>query len=64
MKQANNDIRNHARDAKIPLWRVALHLGISEAAMTRMLRVELDEQKRTVLLSAINEIAQKEGDKK
>ena len=40
---ANQDLRNAARDAGVPLWAIADVLHISEPTMTRNLRRELPE---------------------
>jgi len=42
---ANQDLRNAARDAGVPLWAIADVLHISEPIMTRKLRRELPEKK-------------------
>ena len=39
----NMNLRRTAKAAKVPLWRIAEVLGISEPTMTRKLRRELDE---------------------
>ena len=41
---ANQDLRNAAKAAKVPLWRIAEKLGCSEPTMTRKLRRELPEK--------------------
>lgn len=57
--KANKSFRESARRAGVPLWRVAIALGVSEATLTRMLRVELPEEKTAQLLCIVDEI--KEG---
>lgn len=56
MKQANKEIRAAARAAKIPLWRIADAIDISEAMMTRKLRRELPEDEKAKILAAIKEL--------
>lgn len=64
MNLANAEIRAAAKEAKIPLWRVANELGISEPSMTRKLRMELDTSERMRILAVIGKLDQvrKEGD--
>ena len=52
MHQNNQAIRREARACNVPLWRIAVRLGISEPTMTRRLRAELpaDEQQCEKLL--------------
>ena len=40
MRQNNQAIRREARACNVPLWRIAVRLGISEPTMTRRLRTE------------------------
>lgn len=54
---ANSDIRKAAKEKGIPLWRVAQMLQISEASMTRMLRIELSPEDKARILRAIENAA-------
>ena len=56
----NNEIRLYAKGAGVPLWRLADHLGISEATLTRMLRRELPEDEKRQILNIIDELAKEE----
>ena len=56
----NDGIRRAAKEAGIPLWRVAYFAGISEATLTRWLRVPLTKEKENSLLAAVKR-AQVEG---
>lgn len=56
----NEQVRAAAKKARIPLWRIANHLKISEPTMTRWLRVPLSPEKEKRIMDAINTIA-KEG---
>ena len=56
----NMNLRRTAKAAKVPLWRIAEVLGISEPTMTRKLRRELDEDERARILGIISALA-KEG---
>lgn len=43
-------------------WEVAAKIGVGETTMTRWLRYELPKEKKDLILSAVNEIAEaKEG---
>ena len=56
MYLANTEIRKAAKAANIPLWKIALELGISEATMTRKMRCELSEEEKKKVLTIINEL--------
>lgn len=49
----NDDVRTEARRARVPLWRIADALGVSEATFTRMMRKKLSEDKRSQIMSII-----------
>lgn len=53
----NDIIRKKARENRVPIWKIALALGISEATMTRRLRVELPAEERNVICSIIDQLA-------
>ena len=55
-EKANQDIRQLAKDSRVPLWELASHVGISEATMTRLLRCELPESQKELLKAGINEL--------
>ena len=54
----NIEIKRAARAAKIPLWRVANEIGVSEATMTRWLRTPLPIEKERRVLDAIARLTQ------
>ena len=54
----NLDLRNSAKAAGIPLWRIADALGVSEPTMTRKLRHELPENEKKQLLDLIKQLAE------
>ena len=56
----NMNLRRMAKAAKVPLWRIAEVLGISEPTMTRKLRRELDEDEKTRILDIISTLAKEE----
>lgn len=53
----NVDIRAAAKQAGVFLYAVADKLGVSEPTMTRLLRRELSEDKKRLILDIITEIA-------
>ncbi|MDD6394795.1 MAG: hypothetical protein PUB37_01200 [Firmicutes bacterium] len=60
MTKVNIDIRQTAKSKKIPFWKIAKHLGISEPTFTRWMREELSEEKRERITLAIEELANNE----
>ena len=64
MTEANRKIRREARAANVPLWKIALHLGISEPTMTRRMRVEMDPAMQEEMLHVIRDLSpeQEEGE--
>lgn len=53
----NAMIREFARKNKIALWQIALEIGISEATITRWLRVPLSEEREKLIFEAARAIA-------
>lgn len=53
----NQALRQAAKAAKVPLWRIAEALCISEPTMTRKLRRELPESEKQRLLKIIEQLA-------
>ena len=49
-------IRERARAAKVPLWRIAAFIGISEPTIIRWLRFPLPPDKESRILKAISEL--------
>ncbi len=56
MKQANLDIRQAAKVAKIPLWRIAALLPMNDAAFSRKLRFELSSREKIRIFDIIEEL--------
>lgn len=54
--RANQNVRDAARIAGIPLWRIAMQAGISEPTLTRWLRVPLSEERERRVVKAIEEL--------
>lgn len=53
--KANQEIREALQNKGMKQWELANMLGISEFTLTRWLRKELTEDKKELLLKAINE---------
>ena len=62
MKQANKEFRADMKAAGISLWQIANEIGVSEATITRLLRVEIDEETKRQLVQAAQRI-QKRNEK-
>lgn len=60
MVKANNDIRQEAKKACVPLWKIADILGVGEYTIIRKLRYELPEEEKAKIRQAINEIKESE----
>jgi predicted XRE-type DNA-binding protein len=52
----NDDIRRFIRTSGLRQWMVAEHLGISEATFTRWLRAEMSNERKRMIIDAINEL--------
>lgn len=61
MEFANTEIRRQAKAERVPLWAIAQKLGVSEATLTRKLRVELLEAEKRTILSLIHEIKKEQA---
>ena len=53
----NDIIRKKARENRVPIWKIAQALGVSEATMTRRLRIELPAEERDAVCSIIDAIS-------
>lgn len=53
----NQEIRTAARQARVPLWKIADALCVSEATFTRMMRRELPKDKRDQIMHIIEKEA-------
>lgn len=53
MKRENEHIRKAAREAGLPIWRVASAIGVSEQTLIRWFRFPLPEEKEACILEAI-----------
>lgn len=52
----NQHIRNAARNANVPLWKVADAIGVSEQTLIRWLRFPLTTDKETQIMDTIKEL--------
>ena len=52
----NANVRNAAKNASIALWKVAAKIGVSEATLTRWLRIPLSKDREAMILLAIKEL--------
>lgn len=53
----NKDIREYAKNKNIPLWRIAMKLGINDGNFSRKLRVELPEDKKAEIKAIIDKLS-------
>lgn len=56
MKQANQEIRNKAKEKGVKLWQIALRLGCNDGNLSRKLRVELPQEEKDRVFAIIDEI--------
>lgn len=54
----NQVVRAAAKSARVPLWKVAEAIGVSEPTLTRWLRVPLQEDKEKRVMAAIAALEQ------
>lgn len=57
---ANQDLKEKMRNSKIPQWKVAHEMGVSEMTLIRKMRFNLSNDDRKKVLLAINSIVYKE----
>lgn len=55
--KANQEIRNYAKEKNVKLWEVAEAINVIDTAFSRMLRHELDDEKKNAVLAAIDNVA-------
>lgn len=60
----NADIKKTAKQAGVFLYAVAKELGISESTMTRLLRYELPDEKKTEIKDIIAELKEQKSNGK
>jgi transposase-like protein len=55
---ANIEIRNQMLLNRIPQWKLAEKIGISENTVYRWLRTDMDNKHKTIVMNAINDLIQ------
>lgn len=58
----NRKIRAAAVEAGVPIYKIAMELGISETTFYRYLRTELPEEKKRAILAAIEKLRNDENE--
>lgn len=53
----NKEIREQAKALGVKFWEIGVAMGVSEATITRWLRVELDNEKKVAMMKAIEQVA-------
>lgn len=61
MTKANEMVRATAKAQKVPLWKVAVRMGISEPTLIRWLRLPLEPDREAAIMAAIDAIARGEA---
>lgn len=59
MQKANQEFRADMKAAGIRLWQIANEIGVSEATITRLLRVEVNDETRMQLTQAAQRIKER-----
>lgn len=55
----NESLRNAAKEAGVPIWRVAETMGVGEMTLTRLLRKKtISEKERAAFLAAVLKAAE------
>lgn len=52
----NDWLRELAKNHNIKLWQIAERIGISDTTFSKMLRRELSDDKKNLIINTINEI--------
>lgn len=58
--KANSDIRNEAKSHGIKHWQIAEKIGVSDQTIMRWLRVPLSDERKRMIIEAIEELAKGE----
>ncbi|MCI3028550.1 hypothetical protein LMF32_05475 [Desemzia sp. C1] len=56
-KRANQEIRTLMKEKGVYQWEVALKMGVTDVSFSRWLRVPLTEEKRQMVVKAIEKAA-------
>lgn len=57
----NVRVRRAARVAGVPLWKIAVAIGVSEPTLTRWLRVPLSCEREALIMDAIARMEMREN---
>lgn len=57
----NQEIRKLARGNMIPFWEIAQRIGVCEMTITRWMRTELTEKRRSRMMDAMESILKERG---
>jgi hypothetical protein len=52
----NQDIKQRAKDARVPLWRIADALGVCDMTLTRHMRYELPQTEKEKIFEIIDRL--------
>ena len=58
----NRKIRAAAVAAGVPIYKIAMELGISEVTLYHYLKTELPEEKKKAILAAIDKLSKEENE--
>ena len=61
---ANETIKQNAKIKGVHMWEIANELGIADCTFSRKLRKELDEEQTKRVLTIIEKLSAKKGEKK
>ena len=53
----NKEIKEYIKSRKVPMWRIAERLGITDSSFSRMLRYEILEEKKSQIRAIADELA-------
>lgn len=62
MAKANVEVRQAAKAARLPLWKIAAEMGICEVTLVKRLRFELQETQKSEILKIISRLKGGEQD--
>lgn len=57
---ANEEIRWLAKEKRVMFWEIAAEVGISEATLTRWMRIPLSKEREQMIVDAIERLGVKE----
>ena len=57
----NQEIREAIKRARVKHWQIAAELGIGESTLVRWLRFDLTEERKNLILSAVEKVSAENG---